>query len=117
MELWEAFRRLGDKEIIDGHVEGPGMRAAMTRELLTDLGLAIQEELEAVKREIAYGMTRHLEEVIQQAVTEGVKIGVREGIKQGIKEILAELIKEAKKEENSETGKKANDVKNERKKN
>lgn len=97
MELWEAFRRLGDKEIIDGHVDGPGMRAAMTRELLTDLGLAIQEELEAVKREIAYGMTRHLEEVIQQAVTEGVKIGVREGIKQGVKEVFAELLKEAKK--------------------
>jgi len=75
------------------------------RELLADLGLAIQEELETIKREVAYGMTRHLEEVVLQAVSEGVKIGVREGIKQGIKEALAELLKEAKKEENSATEK------------
>ena len=75
------------------------------RELLADLGLAIQQELEAVKREVAYGTSRHLEEVVLQAVSEGVKIGVREGIKQGIKEVLAELLKETKKEENSETEK------------
>lgn len=93
MELWEAFRRLGDKEILEGYVDNAGMRAVFMRELLGNLGLAIQEELHRERQNLIHAVKMYVDEAVREAVREGIRTGLKEAIVELVKEIKADKLK------------------------